>query len=100
MKTTYLIPALLIGSLSLAAPALAGEGNGDPFAFRANGVTTQLRAGAVGSIQNPFPFAAPGTPGSTTAQQDVGSVHGYDTANSLPDSGLDTMQPRTQVAGH
>ena len=51
MKTILFATAALFAVN--AVPALAGEGNGDPFAFHANGITTQLRAGTAGSMQNP-----------------------------------------------
>ncbi len=47
----------------LVAPAIAGEGQGDPFALTTGGkTTTTWAAGKVGSTQNPFPYtAAPAT---------------------------------------
>ena len=85
MKTTLLAAALL----ALAAPAFAGEGNGDPFPFAAPGVTVAAgtQVADVGSEALPS-FA--GKPGSHLNVLADGSLPGtgsealVQTANSLP----------------
>ena len=62
MKITLLATMIALA----AAPAFAGEGNGEPFPLVVQGVTTRLTAGPVGSSQNPFPYGAAGTPVTMT----------------------------------
>ena len=56
MKTTLIATLIALA----AAPAFAGEGNGEPFPLHVQGVTTRLTAGAASS-QNPFPYSAAAT---------------------------------------
>ncbi len=96
MTSIALAAALMLGA---AAPAFAaGEGNGDPFAYRAPGVTVKLVAGKVGSIQNPFPYAAPPQKSTATLGADVGSDEGYNAANSMPSHALDAPHGRSSFA--
>ena len=62
MKTaTFAIALAVLAAPALVAPAIAGEGQGDPFPLTTNGINTTMTAGKVGSSQNPFPYTAAGT---------------------------------------
>ena len=85
MKTTLLAAALL----ALAAPAFAGEGNGNPFPYAAPGVTVAARTQVVLVGSEAYPNTA-GRPGSNLAQLSDELLPGLEsealvqTANSLP----------------
>ena len=63
MKITLFVTALTL----LAAPALAGEGNGEPFPLILPPIATTMTAGPIGSNQNPFPYYAATNPSKLTA---------------------------------
>lgn len=92
MFKTILFAALASAALTL--PALAGEGNGEPFPYRANGVTTtvtQQRVSYLGSDvgSNSYPDVT-GRPGTVTnlvaggVVPETGSEQVAQTDNSLP----------------
>ena len=84
-----LLSSAIALSLSTTA-AFAAEGNGDPFPFRAPGVTTTVTGTKLLADQpdNPFGYKAPGQ--VVTSQQSgammpsVGSEGAVQSANSLP----------------
>lgn len=63
MKTALFLTALTL----LAAPAVAGEGNGEPFPLNLPPISTTMTAGRVGTSQNPFPYYAATTSSQMTA---------------------------------
>ena len=83
MKTLIAVVALSVS----AGAAFAGEGNGDPFPFRAAPLSVTLNNyhQAKGKNQDPFPFKAPSMP---MVQNEVLPTNGaagiVQTANSLP----------------
>ena len=85
MKFTLIVATAAIGLF--AGSAFAGEGAGDPFPFRAAGVTTVTtgRAALPGGLDDPYPFRANSSP-SISAQMlpTNGSEGGLETLNSLP----------------
>ncbi len=106
MKTTLFVTALTL----LAAPAMAGEGNGEPFPLILPPIATTMTAGTVGSSQNPFPYyAAPTTSKMTmgtvgTAQNPfpyavAGVSRAYNPATATPDqSAAAAAKERTRVS--
>lgn len=62
MKTALIATTLAL----LAAPAFAGEGNGEPFPLNLPGVTTTWTLGKPVS-QNPFPYVAKNSTSTWTA---------------------------------
>ena len=86
MKTILLA---LVASTTLALPAFAQEGNGDPFPLRTRGTTTFAVAQApdVGSAAFPNLEGRPGSALNLFAGgqvPDAGSEQSVQTANSLP----------------
>ena len=100
MKTFSLMTALalLAAPVLIARPSVAAEGGRDPFALTTPGITTTLRAGTVGSIDNPFPYAAPPTVERLATTPESGSEAGYNSANSLPAAPRVPGPARSQVA--
>ena len=96
MFKTVLFAALAVTAWSL--PALAGEGNGEPFPFRSNGVTATTsgprQSFDVGS--SAYPDVA-GRAGTTVGLANIGIVpetgseQSIQTANSLPPGFEDGM---------
>lgn len=88
MFKTILFAALASAALTL--PAVAGEGNGEPFPFRSRGVTTtvsQAQLADVGSNAYPNVAGRPGTVLNLFAGgvvPETGSEQPIQTANSLP----------------
>ncbi len=86
---TVLFAAAAVLALS-AGTAFAGEGAGDPFPFRAPGVTTVTtgRAQLPGGLDDPFPFRADGTVMTQAVTSRTfptnGAEGGIDSVNSLP----------------
>lgn len=86
MKTTLLALAALTIA---AAPSFAGEGNGEPFAYRTPGVATYVgqQAADVGSAAYPDMTGRPGTQlilATADLVPQTGSEAPVQTANSLP----------------
>jgi hypothetical protein len=84
---TILLAAVAVAALAL--PALAGEGNGDPFPMRSTGTTATiaLRRADTGSDAYPSSVARPGSAMNLYAADTVpstGSEQTAETANSLP----------------
>lgn len=59
-NSLFAIAFAVVAAPVLVAPAIAGEGNGNPFPLTTNGINTTMTAGKVGSSQNPFPYTAAG----------------------------------------
>lgn len=103
MKTFLLALAALTIA---AAPSFAGEGNGEPFAYRTPGVTAQAaqRVADVGSAAYPDVAGRPGTHLTVAASDLVpqtGSEAPVQTANSLPagaDQGATAYAQRSPAA--
>ena len=87
MRTTLLAAAI---ALTFAAPAFAGEGNGNPFPNNAGAlvtVTTNARVADVGSEAPINPVGRPGTQLATLSNEllpGTGREAPVQTANSLP----------------
>lgn len=92
MKTALFLTALTL----LAAPAVAGEGNGEPFPLNLPPISTTMTAGRVGTSQNPFPYYAATTSSQMTAgvvgsSQNpfpygvAGTARSFDPATAAPD---------------
>ena len=88
MKVTLVA---VVTALSLTSGiALAGEGAGDPFPFRAPGVVTYTTGRAVlpNAATDPYPFKAEGTVMTPSMSQQVlptnGSQGAVQSVNSLP----------------
>lgn len=107
MKIALFLTALTL----LAAPAVAGEGNGEPFPLNLPPISTTMTAGRVGTSQNPFPYAAAAVTSSMTAGT-VGSsqnpfpyavagiARNSNPATAAPDqaaTAMAAMQTRTSV---
>ena len=86
MKTILLAA---VAATALALPALAGEGNGEPFPLSATGTTTMARSLHTDIGSNAYPRLV-GRPGSALnlyaadAMPGTGSEQATQTANSLP----------------
>jgi len=85
---TILIAALAVSALA-ATPALAGEGNGEPFPFRSRGITTFAapQRADVGSAAYPDVRGRSGTFVEMSAGSvvpDTGTEAPIQTANSVP----------------
>jgi hypothetical protein len=92
MKTLIAVLAL---SLTAAGAAVAGEGNGEPFAFQAPAQVMSLQnfKQGPGSSQNPFPFSSAATPMiANQVLPTAGAQGAVQTANSLP-AGFETGMP-------
>ena len=89
MRFTLLASAIALGFTATAA--YAGEGAGDPFPFRAPGITTTVTGTKLLADQpdNPFGYKAPGqvvTPAQSGAMMaSSGSEGPVQSYNSLPD---------------
>ncbi|GAC1343911.1 MAG: hypothetical protein NVSMB18_20580 [Acetobacteraceae bacterium] len=84
MKKTLIAAATI--SL-MAGYAFAGEGGGDPFAFRTSGaaVVTAPYAHSPSASQNPFPFTVPSVSWNTVPVLPTNGANAIvQTANSLP----------------
>ena len=86
MRTTLLAA---VAVTALALPALAGEGNGEPFPMRGDGTTATiaLRRADTGSNAYPSVVARPGSAMNLYAAGAVpstGTEQAAQTANSLP----------------
>ena len=85
MKFTLIVATTAIGLF--AGSAFAGEGAGDPFPFRAPGVTTVTTGRAVlpSGLDDPYPFRANSTSdNSTMLAPSNGSEGAVQSLNSLP----------------
>lgn len=83
MKTFIAAAALTV----LASAAYAGEGQGDPFPFRAPTQPYSLDhyKQAAGVAQNPYPFTVPGAPMNTAnVVPPVGAAGEVQSLNSMP----------------
>lgn len=93
MMKTYLLATVL----ALAAvPAVAGEGNGEPYALNLPAISTTMVAGTVGSSQNPFPYTARGsnvhlTAGRVGSSQNPFPFAAATTAQSFNPATVDTQ---------
>lgn len=78
-----------VAATALALPALAGEGNGEPFASYGNGTTTIVTSQRADLGSNAYPDVV-GRPGSALNLRvadlvpETGSEQPIQTANSLP----------------
>ena len=98
--------SILVATLALAFgahAAYAAEGAGDPFPFRAPGVTTSLQnfKQAPGGMDDPYPMKVPGHV-VTTADTDAlapsnGAEGTVQSLNSLPRGFIDGMPSYAQV---
>ena len=87
---TKLIIAATVAALSLATTAFAAEGNGDPFPFRAPGVTNYTsNSPDVGSAQLPSYQGGVVTAWSQATLPENGQNGEVATANSLPAGAMD-----------
>lgn len=111
MKTAPLLAAPLLTALTLlAVPAVAGEGNGEPFPLNMPPISTTMTAGRVGSSQNPFPYYAATTSSQMTAgtvgsSQNpfpygvAGTARSYNPATAAPDrTAVATAPTQSQVS--
>jgi hypothetical protein len=87
MKISLIVAAALLALGTL--PALAGEGNGEPFAFQTPGITTAVGAQVADTGSSAYPDVT-GRAGSSLSvfagslAPDTGSEAPVQTANSLP----------------
>lgn len=97
MKKTLIAAATL--SL-IAGAAFAGEGGGDPFAYRTSGpaVATAPYARSASASQNPFPFTIPSVSWNTIPVLPTNGANAIvQTANSLP-AGFENGTPAYEFA--
>ena len=102
-----LLAATIAAAGMIAHAAYAGEGNGDPFPFRAPGVTTTFNGykALPPGLDDPYPFRAPGQAVSQSDRDRMapapGSQAPVQSANSLPvgfEDGPAAMYARTRPA--
>jgi hypothetical protein len=98
--------SLLVATIALALgahAAYAGEGAGDPFPFRAPGVTTVMKGfkQAPGGLDEPYPMKIPGhvvTAAETDALAPSNGAEGtVQSLNSMPRGFTDGMPSYAQV---